>query len=123
MSIGDLLRQAGVPIESLTRIRLGSGLVGKTTWAAIAAIAVLGLIASRLSDPWILAGLGALVGVIFMTYLWKVMSFARDNPAAALLEGADLVQWQRGELAAKGIQFPPRQPSIEPPKALEQGDE
>src|SRR5258705_12664187 len=101
MNIGDLLKQAGIPIETLTRIRLGSGVVGRTTVALIVALAVLGLIASRVSDLWTLRGIAGLVGMIFLFYFWKVMSFAKTHPAAALLEGADLVQWHHAELAAK----------------------
>jgi len=59
------------------------------------------------------AGLGV---AVFGFYFVKVLRFAERNPAVALLEGAELVQWHQHELAAKGVTVPLSPPIVDPAK-------
>lgn len=103
--------------ESLQRIRLSRGVVGKTTYTAIAFFGVLGIVAARLPSDMLLA-LALIACAIFLIYFVGLLHFANKNPAAALLEGAELLHWQQTELAAKGTGPIPLQPAITPPREL-----
>ncbi len=104
---GDFLKNIGLATETVSRVRLGQGVVGKATIAVVAAFVVLGIVAWRLSEPWFLLAIGAAVVVLFFVYLKRTMDFADKNPAAALLEGAHFLKWQQTDLAAKGMLTPP----------------
>jgi len=102
----DILKVVGVSAETLDRVRLGRGVVGKATLAIIGAFVVLGIIAWGLKGLAIpLLIVAAFVVILFVVYLVGVVRFANQNPAAALLEGAELLTWQ--QLAAKTIPNPP----------------
>lgn len=78
---------------------------------------VLAITAGRLPANLLLY-LAAIAAVVFIVYLRSVLKFADKNPAASLLEGAELLQWQQTELAAKGTgPFPPLPTSL-PPKEI-----
>lgn len=104
-------------------MRLSRGVVGRTTYAMVAFLAVLAIAAARIAPNLLLwlVGIGALT---FVVYLLLVMRFANRNPGAALLEGAELLRWQQTELAAKGTGPIASGPAIAPPSerpALEEG--
>ena len=62
---------------------------------------VLTVVAGRLPANLLLY-LALIAAVVFVVFLRSVLNFADKNPAASLLEGAELLQWQQTELAAKG---------------------
>jgi hypothetical protein len=87
-------------------VRLGRGVVGKATLAIMGAFVVLSIVAWGLKGLAIpLLIVAALVVILFVVYLVGIVRFANQNPAAALLEGAELLTWQ--QLAAKTIPNPP----------------
>ncbi|MBI4608959.1 MAG: hypothetical protein HY726_08125 [Candidatus Rokubacteria bacterium] len=115
MDIQKILEGLGFSGESLERVRLGRGVVGKTTYVALGALALLSIVAWRLNDPQLLlviAGVGAL---LFLIYFIGILVFANRNPATALLEGAELLRWRQYDLAAKGLPNPPPTPAIVDP--------
>ena len=71
------------------------------------------------------AGLLLLAALAISFAVWFIKSsrtFAERNPALALLEGAELIEWRRMEVAAKGVPPTEGAPLIEdkgghPPKA------
>ena len=97
--------------ESATRIRLAPGVVGKTTFGFLGLCALWGIIFWRLSsDPWLsvpLFGGGCIVTLVFLRWSKETRKFAEDNPALALMEGADITEYKKFEAQAKG------QPQIE----------
>lgn len=113
MGLEEVLKTVGVAAESMGKIRLG-GVVGKTSTAVIALFGVFAIVAWKMSDPLVI---GLVAAVIFLVYFAGVMAFALKNPGAALLEGAELVQWQQVEMAAKGIGSPPSAPAVPDPTA------
>lgn len=98
------------------RVRLGPGVVGRTTTAAIIALVVLGIVAWNLTHQWLLGGVAALGFLIFIVYFIGVMHFAGKHPAAALLEGSEFLKWQQDEWVVKGVLGPPTSPRIIDPR-------
>ena len=100
--INQVLELLGVKTEGLDRIRLARGVVGKTSYVALAAIFGLAVIAWRLtSDERALLFIAVLIGFIFFAFFVGILRFAKHNPGLALLEGAELLQWRQMEISAK----------------------
>ena len=99
----DILRRA---MEAGQQIKLGVGVVGKTSRAMLGIIAMWGVIVLRLSDNWaldaVLAAAGMAVTGAFAWWVNSTQQFAERNPAQAMLEGAQLLEYQRIEAEAKG---------------------
>ena len=120
-TLGQLLKSFGLSEESVERIRLGRGVVGRTTYAAVAALFVLAVVAWR-ADPSMLIWIAVLAVGLFVLYFLGVLIFAERNPGTALLEGAELLRWRQSELAAKGLDSIPPVPALpEPTDAQEAG--
>lgn len=120
-TLGQLLKSFGLSEESVERIRLGRGVVGRTTYAAVAALFVLAVVASR-ADSTMLIWIAVLAVGLFALYFLGVLIFAERNPGTALLEGAELLRWRQSELAAKGLDSIPPVPALpEPTDAQEAG--
>jgi hypothetical protein len=111
-----LRKNLGFTSESLARIRLGPGVLGKTTNAFIALVVVSIAAIARLRTEWMILLILGIDALIFLVVIFKNHRFARENPGPALLEGAHLVIWHQQELeAAKGLPFPPATPPIVDP--------
>ena len=94
-------------LDSGRSIRFGKGVVAKTTYISAGVVATWCIIASRMSENMIANVCLITVGILTTGFaIWFVVStqkFARDNPAQAMLEGAELLEWQKMGLAAKGV--------------------
>jgi len=94
--------------QSATRIRLAPGVLGKTHTVILSIIGMWVLVLYRLS-PTAWAFNGALVFVALLTtgvgvgWCWQARVFAKANPALALMEGADITEYQRFEAEAKEL--------------------
>ncbi len=115
MADNDILKRFGSIAETVESIRLAPGVVGKTAYAAIAALAVLGVVAWRLSNPVLLAGVAFLAVGLFGVYVRAILRFAAQHPDLALLEGSELLLWRRMDLAAKGVGVIPAGPLVVDP--------
>ena len=93
-------------------VKLGRGVVGKSTVAIASVMAVLLTIALRISTDWMLLMLGAVAVVAFIVYLLVIFFLARKHPEAALLEGAELVHW--AQINAGGTKDAPAPPPANP---------
>ena len=111
------LESAGINVSALERIKFAPGVVGKTTYVAVAAAIGLGLVAVRLSDSTSLLADAGLIILLFLGYFVGVLWFANKHPGVALLEGSHLLRWQQVEMAAKGIAQPPADSPIEEPNS------
>lgn len=113
---GEILQKVGIKEESLGRIRLARGVVGKTSYVAAAMMFVLALVAFGLKGAnAALLTVGAFAVIAFVIYLILVLRFATRNPGLALLEGAELVQWRQMEMGVQGQIAPPSGPNVPPP--------
>lgn len=93
--------------ETHRQIRFGRGVVGKTGHATIGVIGLWGLIIWRLTENlWFdiaLIGGGLVVTLIYAWWVKSTQAFAKENPGLALMEGAELLEYQRFEAQAKGL--------------------
>ena len=92
--------------ESATRVRLAPGVVGKTTFGFLGLCALWGIIFWRLgTDPWLNVPLfagGCIATLVFLQWSKQTRKFAEDNPALALMEGADITEYKKFEAQSKG---------------------
>ena len=106
-------------VESQKSVRLGSGVIGKTTQAVLADIALWVGIVWKMSDSLVQNVALVLVGVIatgvLIWWIRKTHQFAKDNPAQAMLEGAQFVEYKRFEAQIKGCNALPNAPKITDP--------
>jgi hypothetical protein len=100
--INDALKSSGIDLESFQKIKLGQGVVGKTTSIFIAICFVCGVIAWKLSVQWMLFSLFVGLLAAFFTYVWWASKFAKENPSLAVLDGAEMIRWRQLDMAAKG---------------------
>lgn len=108
----EILKKLG---ESYRQIRFGRGVVGKTSHSTLAVIGAWALVLFRLSENvWLDVALIACGVVVTCINIWWVrgtQKFARENPGLALMEGAELLEYQKFEAYAKGVP-PPRESSL-----------
>jgi glucose-6-phosphate-specific signal transduction histidine kinase len=106
-------------LETSRNVRLGRGVVSKTSYIAAALIIMWGMIVWRwTADLTANAGLfliGAAVSAFAIWFIKSTRTYAERNPALALLEGAELLEWRKMDVAAKGIPSQPNAPLIEGP--------
>ena len=104
-------------LESGRNVRLGRGVVAKTSYVAALTVAMWGMIAWRWS-----AELGNNLGMLFAGLVatsfafWFIRStqdFAAKNPAQAMLEGAELLEWRRMDAKVKGMPEGSLLPTVE----------
>ncbi|MDR3428783.1 hypothetical protein [Silvimonas sp.] len=96
--------------ESARNVKFGRGIVSKTGYVAGGIVAVWLTITLRLGPDLqadaVLMIAGALVTAFGVWFVQSTLRFAEKNPAQALLDGAELVEWRRMEMAAMGVSAP-----------------
>lgn len=112
-----ILDGLGVKTESINRIKLGRGVIGKSATLGVFTLILLSIVAYRLTDPSLLLIIAGAGFALFIAFFVGSMIYGARYTAAALLEGAELITWQRQELAAKNIPVLPQTPSITDPKS------
>jgi hypothetical protein len=111
--------------ETYSQVQFGPGVVGKTSRATLALMGVWAVVLFRLSgDLWmnsfLLAG-GIIATGIYRWWVNKTHTFAESHPDLALLEGGQLIEWQRweaeinGQILPKTLPIPEPRPQVEGP--------
>ena len=95
-------------------VRLGRGVVGRSTHAIIVFLVLLGIVAIRIPVGWLLWVVGAGL-MAFITYFGGVLWYGHQHTGASLLEGSELLHWQKMEMATKSIGVLPDTPVIQDP--------
>lgn len=96
--------------ESASRIRLAPGVIGKSSLIQLGVVVLWGIVLFRLSEViWIDCAL--IATGLFATYIAaretkKMREYAVENPSLALMEGADITEYQRFQSEAKGRTLP-----------------
>ncbi|WP_441227900.1 hypothetical protein AB7813_03725 [Tardiphaga sp. 20_F10_N6_6] len=112
----DVLRKLS---EGYRTIRFARGVVGKTGHAAIGLLTVWAIVAWQIGDNLTknlsLLAVGTLASAVFVWWARSTQKFAEKNPAQALLEGAELLEYQRFEAETKGLSSPNVSPRIPDP--------
>lgn len=100
-TLRDFVSSMGIDAEAISRIKLSGGIVGRTILAMIGVCAAVAWIAVAASNVWI-SGASLIVILVCVVFcIHKAFSFARENPAAAILEGAEFLAHQRIVLESK----------------------
>ncbi len=104
-------------LESSRNVRLGRGVVSKTSYVAAAVVAVWGVVAWRLTDN-LVANAFLLFAALVLTgfavwFIRGTQSFAERNPAQAMLEGAELLEWRKMDVQMKGLPPVSNSPLVE----------
>ena len=93
--------------ETYRSVRLGRGVVGKTGQAMLGLLAMWSIIVWQLSDNIMRDASLIVSGLIATGIFWwwsnSIQRFAKENPAQALLEGAELLEYQKFEAQIKGF--------------------
>jgi hypothetical protein len=92
--------------ESYRQVRLGRGVVGKTGYVMMGLMGVLGVVAwkwSGQSTDLGLFGIAVLAAGVVVWWVRSIQAFAERNPAQAMLEGAEFIEYQKFEAQAKGL--------------------
>jgi len=119
MDIRKILEGSGFKVESIDRIKLARGVVGKVSYVAGAALLVLGALALRVDSAALFGIIAVAAVLLFLAYLVGILWFATKNPGLALLEGAELIQWRQMDMGLKGAESIPDMTNIEAPPQLE----
>jgi hypothetical protein len=129
MSLSDdlrdrLLAQLGITGESLQKIKLGRGAVGKITVISVVALIAIAGVGYKVSGTVALLAVVGLLALVFLCTLGCILYIAVKQPEIAVLEGAELVLYKHITLGIKG------QPALAPaaaampePLALSPSDE
>lgn len=92
---------------SFQRIKLGSGVVGKSSYAMFALICAWIVIFLKMSDSLIqnvfLAGGGLTLTAVYCWWTNRTQKFAEKHPSMALLEGAQFIEFKKWEAEIKGL--------------------
>jgi hypothetical protein len=93
-SLDSLLRQ-------VSRIKLGQGVVGKVSTVLIVVTLAVAIVAASIRVEIVsLVALGIIL-ILALPLLWRLITFAKENPYAALLEGADLLKHEERIMGSK----------------------
>jgi hypothetical protein len=123
--IADLLNKLGISGHQLQNVKLGPGVVGRNSSIAWAFefVMLAGVVASAILHSIPMLGL-SLAGAICVAVAIALSNvyFGNKNPAAALLEGAQFLEYQQMQMAAKGVPvIESSAPPVPRPPTLTQG--
>jgi hypothetical protein len=106
MTTNDPMAQLRNVLESGKSIKFGRGVIGKTSHIAMTNLGVWGIVVLRWNENLLVdAGLlvTGLAATAFSVWWTKAsQAFAERNPAQAMLDGADFIEYRRLEMQAKG---------------------
>lgn len=116
----------GKALESARNVRLGRGVVSKTSYIAAVPLIVWAFVVWRWSESVLMDGgllvIGLIATVFSAWFIRSTRSFAERNPALALLEGAELIEWRKMEVAAQGMPTPTKTVLVEDKGGLAAGE-
>jgi hypothetical protein len=90
-------------IENLKSVRLKGGIFGKTTLLLIVLAVCVSAVALKSNLWWLTLALMLPLIVVVLYALKRSFDFASDNPHAAIMDGAELLQHERIVYAVKDI--------------------
>jgi hypothetical protein len=99
-----ILQHLGVQ-EYFQRFRFG-GFVGKLTVFGGVAVVVIGGIALKLKNDYLIFA-GLVIAALLAFYIVsRVSNFANKYPQIAMFEGAEILRWEQMKIEAKGVPAP-----------------
>lgn len=87
-------------------IKFGRGIVAKTGYAVIGLIFIWLGVVWKIGDSIVmncfLIGAAGAISLLVIWWIWSTQRFAERNPAQAMLDGAEFIEYKRFEAEAKG---------------------
>jgi hypothetical protein len=124
--VAELMERLGISGNQLQGVKLGPGVVGRNStiaWA-LEIVMLAGVVSGAYLHSPTLVGLSLVGGILGgLGALFLNVSFAKQNPAAAILEGAHFVEYQQMQMTAArgvlstGVPGPPVPPPQQLPSA------
>lgn len=93
----------GKLIKSVSKVKLGGGIFGKTCTVIMVITITFGFISWITGNLWVCVGAMVLIFIMAFVLLWRLINYANKNPQAVILEGAEFLVHQQIELASKGV--------------------
>ncbi len=122
------MQKLGISGQQLQNVKLGPGVVGRNSsiaWA-LEVVMLAGVICGAIVHSPLLIG-SSLVGAIVVALVIAILNvhFAKNNPAAAILEGAQFVEFHQMQMtASKGLPSPKTaEPPVPPSSQLSGTDQ
>lgn len=88
-------------MQSVSKIKLKGGTVGKICYVLIFIALFMTTIALIMRNIWVSFMALSLMFILVFTFLWRLISFANQNPQAALMEGAELLIHEQIKMGTK----------------------
>jgi hypothetical protein len=87
--------------QNASKINLKGGLASKICYVLIFSVIALATITILCKDRWIIIFSNTLIFFTVYTIIWKLINLAKNNPQAALMEGAEMLIHEQMMIAAK----------------------
>lgn len=88
-------------LQRASQVKLSGGLVGRVCTVLFVACIALGTIGALSKSDLIMGAAIAAIVLLLFPMLWKIITFAENNPGVALLDGAQLLKHEQLRLASK----------------------
>jgi hypothetical protein len=119
-----VMGQLGISGESLQKIKLGRGAVGKITVISVAALLAIAAVGLKVTGSPSVLTVVVVLGLVALAALGCVLYVVIKQPEIAVLEGAELVLYKHLTLGAKGQPLlPAGSVPIPEPLSLPRGDQ
>lgn len=90
-------------LESVSKVRLSGGLVGRVCTVLLVACAALGSIGALSHNEWVMGGAISAIVLLAFPMLWRIIGFAEQHPQVAILDGAQFLKHEQLVLASKSV--------------------
>ena len=88
-------------LQRASQVKLSGGLVGRVCTVLFVACIALGTIGALSKSDLIMGAAIIAIDLLLFPMLWKIITFAENNPGVALLDGAQLLKHEQLRLASK----------------------
>lgn len=88
-------------LQTASQVKLSGGLVGRVCTVLFVACIALGTIGALSKSDLIMGAAIVAIFLLLFPMLWKIITFAENNPGVALLDGAQLLKHEQLRLASK----------------------
>ena len=89
--------------ESISKVRLRGGVVGKVATVLVTVALAMAIISWSAGSVWIAGAALAFLFILTLVGMLQMISFAKENPQAALYEGAEMLIHERMKMGMKNL--------------------
>jgi len=97
----ELPFDVGKTIDSLSKVTLRGGAIGKVVVMVAITVLSLAAISLTIGNDWIAGSIAIMVFLLVLVIAWRLINFADRHPQAAILEGAEFLAHEQIANASK----------------------